>query len=136
MTTTTEVIVSPEEHAEIQTCINCPLPHCIPDSHDCPLRNPLKSGERICPVCGGHFTPITKGHSRIYCSTPCFNKARSRRQRGLPVANPVDKVCPVCGKPIPPEALLRQKYCSYKCRWTRNNEQYYWLPRRTAQVST
>ena len=120
---TTEVIVPPIEYAEIQTCIKCPLPDCIPYSNKCPLHKPLKSGEKVCPVCGDRFPHLNLRYARKYCSDKCRFFAYNRRKLGKDIRRPVDRLCIQCDKPID-HLLPTAKFCSPLCRRQYNYRQY------------
>lgn len=71
-----------------------------------------------CVVCGKKFVPKVKNH-QMCCSPACSAEHQRRKRaeawhRRKETAEPVKKVCPVCGKAFAAEPPNR-KYCSSEC---------------------
>lgn len=85
-------------------------------------------GYQVCPECGKAFTG-RKGRP-VYCSSECRVKHGQRkymekyRERHGENLRGVERICVVCGKPIPVDRYAKAKTCSYECsdELTRRNK--------------
>lgn len=76
-------------------------------------------GTKICPVCGKSF--VGRRWNAVYCSAECQIKRGSKdymkkyREQRREKLKAMDRVCVVCGKPIPEGRNLKAKTCSEEC---------------------
>jgi len=79
----------------------------------------MRLTEKTCPVCGTLFKSF--GIKQRYCSVRCRTEAK-RARRGVS-----DKLCVICGKPLPRRPGGGHKTCSEKCsRINRNMKKKRW----------
>lgn len=76
-------------------------------------------GTKICPVCGKSF--VGRRWNAVYCSAECQIKRGSKdymkkyREQRREKLKAMDRVCVVCGKPIPEGRNLKAKTCCEDC---------------------
>ena len=110
-------------HKKVLAVINTPKEGDLCHVPDCMIR--LADVAAACAACGRAVpAALPRGRDRLYCSAACRERAKSRRRRGLPVADadqsPRPAECAVCGAPLPPPPRRgpRGRYCSPRCSRT------------------
>lgn len=70
---------------------------------------------RTCPHCGEEFAipEVERGSAKVYCSTACKNRAKSKRQNARLRAYQ-EAECPGCGATFPKRN--NRRYCSATCK--------------------